>query len=81
MEDDMDPELRRVLEESMRTYQQEMGQTGAEAKQDAGEGAEESNASELRETYGNMEVEDDYDTEVAIVRWLERSCAQRFWSR
>lgn len=42
----MDPELRRVLEESMRTYQQEMGQTGAEAKQDAGEGAEESNASE-----------------------------------
>ena len=38
----MDPELRRVLEESMRTYQQEMGQTGAEAKQDAGEGAEES---------------------------------------
>ena len=68
MEDDMDPELRRVLEESMRTYQQEMGQTGAEAKQDAGEGAEESNASELRETYGNMEVEDDYDAEVAIVR-------------
>ena len=80
----MDPELRRVLEESMRTYQQEMGQTGqtdAVAKQDAGERAEESNASELRDTFGNMEVEDEYDAEVASGRWCDRSCARRFWSR
>ena len=62
----MDPELRRVLEESMRTYQQEREQTtptGAGATQ-------ENDASELQETYEGMDVEDDYDAEVALWKWI-----------
>ena len=59
----MDPELRRVLEESMRTYQQEREQTPG------GEGAaRENDASELRDTYEGMDVEDDYDAEVSVWR-------------
>lgn len=58
----MDPELRRVLEESMRTYQQERGQSAPSGGEAA---VQENDASELRETYEGMDVEDDYDAEVA----------------
>ena len=62
----MDPELRRVLEESMRTYQQERGQAGPS---DA-PAAQENDASELKEAFEGMEVEDEYEAEV---RRAERS--------
>lgn len=70
-DDDLDPELRRVLEESMRTYQQETGRTATPLMTDSVDSSAKSDdMEELKHAFDGMDVEEEY---IADVRTIRRS--------
>lgn len=70
-DDDLDPELRRVLEESMRTYQQETGRTATPLMTDSVDSSAKSDdMEELKRAFDGMDVEEEY---IADVRTIRRS--------
>ena len=62
----MDPELRRVLEESMRTYQMETGQVVAESEQPSNENPMQDEANELMNAFADMDVDEEYLAQVSF---------------
>lgn len=65
----MDPELRRVLEESMRTYQMETGQAVAESGQPSNENPMPDEANELMNAFADMDVDEEYLAQVSL-EWI-----------
>ena len=60
----MDPELRRVLEESMRTYQMETGQEVVESEKPSNENPMQDEANELMNAFADMDVDEEYLAQV-----------------
>ncbi|KAK8804931.1 hypothetical protein WA171_006896 [Blastocystis sp. BT1] len=75
-DDALDPELRRVLEESMRTYQQETGQAMAPMMTDTMESSGKSDdMEELKQAFEGEDVDEEYiaDLRAAMLESLQES--------
>ena len=71
-DDALDPELRRVLEESMRTYQQETGQAMAPMMTDTMESSGKSDdMEELKQAFEGEVVVEDYIADVRTWRRID----------